>query len=195
MALIEKLKAKGFNLKDLDVKEIDERTVKISKTVDGVTMSIEITFNFWYRSQRLVHEFDFLELDDYYISNIINGTQEQILEGKVASEEQLTEFVKQVVGNNMFNVNRPSEFWREFWHDTFTCVNIRGGITSFIDRSTVGDSDGGQAEISGGSSGLSKGGGRRKKTRRRKYKKKSKKRRKSKRKSKRKPKCKKSKRK
>lgn len=98
-----------------------------------------------------------------------------------------TEFVKQVVGNNKFYVRvvgaAERKLAKAFWYKTFNCVNIGGYITSCIDRSTVR----GQPEISGGSSGLSEGGGRRKKTRRRKYK--SKKRRKSKcKKSKRKPK-------
>ena len=52
MSLIEKLKSKGYNIEDLDVREIDERQISVKKIVKNdegidIPMTIILYINDW----------------------------------------------------------------------------------------------------------------------------------------------------
>lgn len=168
MALIEKLKSKGFNIEGLDIRELNERRIGVNKIVKNdegidIPMTINLYINDWVGGK----EYELLELDDFFISGLINGTEEQQnrgVTGKRKGNGEFTDFLKQFVGKNKFYVRGPTPYWEK----RFTCEDMPDNMISCINPD----------KITGG-------GKRNKKYKRRKSKRRKSKKRKSKRKSKR----------
>ena len=124
MALIEKLKSKGYNIEGLDIREIDERRIEVKKIVKNdedidIPMTITLCINDWGGEKEL----EFLELDDFYISGLINGTEEQQVMGVTGRRKGkgiFTDFIKQFVGEEKFYVRGPTPYWKKM----FTCGDL-----------------------------------------------------------------------
>ena len=106
-------------------------------------------------------EYEFLELDDFFITHLINGTEEQqILDitGRRKGKGKFTDFIKQFVGEEKFYVRGPTPYWKKM----FTCGDLPRDMIFFHNKQCQG------------------GGSKRRKYKRKKSKKRKSKRRKSK---------------
>jgi hypothetical protein len=81
-------------------------------------------------------EYEFLELDDFYISTISNGTP-----GQRAMEIDLnrgkgvfTDFIKQFVGEEKIYVHGHTPYWKK----RFTCEDMPDNIISCNNPETLG---------------------------------------------------------
>ena len=106
MTLINKLESKGFNIEGLDIREIGERQIEVKKVVKNdegidIPMTITLCINDWGGEK----EFEFLELDDFYIKLLTNGTEEQQVMGVTGRRKGkgiFTDFIKKFVGKTNF---------------------------------------------------------------------------------------------
>ena len=128
--LREKLIAKGFNLEGLIFVQLDPRSVEISKQALNkdkivIPMSIMLKINNWGGER----EYENLELDDFYISGIFNGTAEQAVAGIDVNKGLgvFTGFLKEFLSDvQTFYVTGASPYWARL----FDCVSGGGrGIT------------------------------------------------------------------
>jgi hypothetical protein len=127
--LREKLIAKGFNLEGLVFFQVDARNVTISKNALNkdkilIPMEILLRINNWGGER----EYENLELDDFYILGIINGTQEQAVAGIDVNKGKgvFTGFLKEFLSDvQTFYVRGASPYWARL----FDCVHHAEGIT------------------------------------------------------------------
>ncbi len=162
MTLIDKLRCKGYNIEGLNIREIDERRIEVTKVVKNegidIPMNIILFINDWGGDK----EYAFLELDDFFITNLKNGTEEQQIMGVTGRRKRngiFTHFLKQFVGENKFYVRDASPYWKK----RFTCEDMPDNMISCINPDNI-----------------TGGGKRNKKSKRRKSKRRKSKRRKSK---------------
>ena len=138
MSLIDKLRSKGYNLEGLDVKVIGERQIEVKKIVINdkgidIPMSIILYINDWGGDK----EYEFLELDDFFITHLVNGTKEQQqseVTGRRKGKGEFTHFLKQFVGENKFYVRGPTPYWKK----RFTCEDKPRNMISCINPDKVG---------------------------------------------------------
>ena len=116
--------SKGFNIEGLDINKLDERQISVKKIVKNgeridIPMTIKFRINDWGGGYK---EYDFLELDDFFISSIQNGTSEQRVAGIDVNEGKgvFTDFIKQFVGGETFYVMGSTPYWIR----TFTCEDL-----------------------------------------------------------------------
>lgn len=104
-----KLESKGFNIDGLSIRLIDDnekRNIEVKKIItnsDGIDipMTIILVLNEW--GGRKVYSF--LELDDFYIKLLTNGTEEQQVMGVTGRRKGkgiFTDFIKKFVGKTNF---------------------------------------------------------------------------------------------
>jgi len=126
--LREKLIAKGFNLEGLVFFQVDASNVIISKNALNkdkilIPMNILLRINNWGGKR----EYENLELDDFYIFGITNGTQEQAAAGIDVNKGVFTGFLKEFLSDvQTFYVKGATPYLDL---DLFDCVHHAEGIT------------------------------------------------------------------
>ena len=117
-------KDNNMEVKEVGRQGMTSRTIAVTRTVsvsnEDVKMELNLRINRWGDEK----EFEFLNLTDFIVVRLFNGTREQQMSGINNGTGNFTKFIHDVVADGSLYVYGATSYWR----NKFLVVNEYGGI-------------------------------------------------------------------